>query len=162
MGAASPEDIQGTILRLLTAHDWMVMRVSGDEDSLAWSYTIGLWERFGHPELIAVGLPDETSREILNAAGAEIRDDGAVFKTGVHYPQFAKGFLFKATATEPRIVWDHVQGARWYYLEHLAKAEPPPFIQFVWPDRTGKFPGEPDWQETPGWRQPILDGRLPY
>ena len=153
---AAAEDFQNTILRLLHGHDWMVLRVSDEADELAWSYTIGLWERFGHPELIAIGLPEDTAHDILNIAGEAI-SGGTVFRSEDLCDQLAVGVPMKMTATSPRVVWDFVQAARWYYLEHRKEDEPPPFLQCVWPDRNGKFPSEPGWGETQGWPQPILN-----
>jgi hypothetical protein len=156
----SLDDGRATILRLVQGHDWMVMRVDDEGEELAWSYTIGLWQRLGHPEVIAFGLPAKTAQDILNLVGEQIRDDGVRFVDGEVSERLAVGFPMKFTLTDPRRVWDYTQGARWYYLDHLGANENAPFLQCIWPDSTGKFPGEFGWRETPGWPQPVLKRRL--
>src|SRR3546814_19040579 len=41
--------------------------VQGVEASTPWTYTIGLTERFGHPELVLVGIDISLAMNILNA-----------------------------------------------------------------------------------------------
>src|SRR3546814_18045840 len=56
--------------------------VQGVEASTPWTYTIGLTERFGHPELVLAGIDISLAMNILNAladrvaGGEQLRPGG--------------------------------------------------------------------------------------
>lgn len=49
---------------------WSLMSVMGSRRTLPWTYTIGLLEKFDHPELIMIGVDDRSAGGVLNALGA--------------------------------------------------------------------------------------------
>jgi len=55
--------------------------VQGVEARRAWAYTIGLAERFDHPELVLAGVPWQASLPVLNALGTMVAT-GEVLEPG--------------------------------------------------------------------------------
>jgi len=50
-----------------------VVNVARTEHGLGWSYTIGVFDTSGKPEIITVGLPPETAHFALNEAAKLLR-----------------------------------------------------------------------------------------
>lgn len=46
--------------------------LQGVEGSRPWVYSIGLSERFGHPELVMAGVPIDAAMAVINALGRRI------------------------------------------------------------------------------------------
>lgn len=47
--------------------------LQGVEGSRPWAYSIGLLERFGHPELVMAGVPLDAAAAMINALGDRIQ-----------------------------------------------------------------------------------------
>jgi hypothetical protein len=112
--------------------------VDDPPDVYAFSYTVGLEERMGHPELIVVGLPLEVGRGFLDTAVEEIRS-GARFEAGEEYDTLSEGAVrvaFREVSLERHL--DHLTYADWYYGGTGFRA-----LQLVWPDSAGNLPGDP-------------------
>ena len=60
----------------IETYGWHVIKVLEDDEGPGFAFTIGLFKRFGHPELIVFGLPLDTMHEMLNAAGEAEMPDG--------------------------------------------------------------------------------------
>lgn len=56
-----------------------LVEVPEDEDGPGFVYTVGLFDRYSHPEIIIVGLDSELSHDILNGLAEEVAE-GAVFR----------------------------------------------------------------------------------
>src|SRR3546814_5333971 len=71
--------VQTCALPILQRFGWAVQ---GVEASTPWTYTIGLTERFGHPELVLAGIDISLAMNILNAladrvaGGEQLRPGG--------------------------------------------------------------------------------------
>ena len=89
-GASDDELLFGIHGRKLN-FGWAIEYVWADEPLFSWGYTIGLTERFGHPELTVAGRCAEHTGRLLNALGRAIQEgrldghDGSVSLDGVGY-----------------------------------------------------------------------------
>jgi len=135
----------------VATYGWIVIKVSAnaapDPD---FAYSIGLFQSFGHPEVILVGLPLEIAHTIINDVGGAIRAGGR-FTAGSVSEQFLEGYNV-TFRTVP--VYQYGAYLGWgcrYYAN-----EPFPVLQLIFPDRSGRWP----WHEAvdPGFRaaQPVL------
>jgi hypothetical protein len=124
---------------------WAVSGVGvGPPGQSKWLYTVGLLERFRHPELVVVGACcPECAAWLLNRLGDRI----------------AEGERFEITTTLPielertsvhlrpvrRECWDTDWFAVWkrYYDTRPYDAPPAKAMQVVVPDERGRFPWEP-------------------
>lgn len=113
-------------------------------DTPAWSYTIGLYGSFGHPELVAFWL----EREIAGALFWDLADAikaGRTFRPGEIYsdalPSF-DGQRFSLEAVSPDWIPSLFGTASWFY-----KGADFPIFQYLWPDRSERFVWEPEVTE---------------
>ena len=68
-----PVDIDEIVRKDVDRYGWHVAKIAGDDDVPPWAHTIGLCERFDHPELVVFGLDLDAMHELLNALGERIK-----------------------------------------------------------------------------------------
>lgn len=134
----------------IATHGWHVIKVFEDEEGPGFAFTIGLYQRFRHPELIIFGLPLDTMHVMLNTAGAAVRA-GRVYAAGQSSDDILQGYSCTFRPV-PRSHYEAYLGsARWYY-----EGDAFPAMQLIWPDREHRYPWaapEDAWIRT---AQPVL------
>jgi hypothetical protein len=128
-----------------------VIMVGSTNYSSSFSYSVGLWETYKHPEIICFGLSNDLGHAIINDV-AEIIKQGKFISVGKEYTEiFAKS---RATFLEVdrRNIEDYFGAALNYYDEKEFKA-----LQLIWTDRNDKFPWEENFEEEFLYKQPLLD-----
>jgi hypothetical protein len=129
---------------------WHVIKVFEDDEGPAFAFTIGLYKRFQHPELIVFGLPLDTMHLMLNASGEAVRA-GQVYTVGQSSDDILHGYSCTFRPVPRRHYEAYLGSALWYYDE-----DDFPALQLVWPDREHRYP----WAApTDAWirhAQPIL------
>jgi len=118
----------------------------------AFAYSIGLYEKFNHPEIICFGLSTDLLGSLLNHASQLIKG-GETLSPGKTYSGFLEGFDVRFIPVDKDFYPDYLGYGCWYYdTDHEF-----PVLQLVWPDKEQKYP----WEETfnPDWQflQPLLD-----
>jgi Domain of unknown function (DUF4262) len=104
------------------------------------SYSVGFFLHNEHPELIVVGLPNETAHSILWTLYNRI-SAGERFQAGDSISGVIQGFdvRLRAMPADGR----PLNVARSYFeLDEL------PALQVIWPDEDGRFPGEEGCNEN--------------
>lgn len=124
-----------------------VIHVKSTASGPSWSYTIGAFDTCGKPEIVAVGLQQETAHFLLNEAVEQLRN-GVDLSTGRHRE------LVGEVECEFRPVdlkWTaHLLGwANWYYGN-----TPYPALQAVYPDLENRFPEDAGFDAR--FQQPLL------
>ena len=129
-----------------------VLHVHEEPGSPGFAYSIGLWETFGHPEILIIGLRREQGHGIINACADLIRA-GTVFREGERYSDVLKGYAVEFLEIAPDYHPTYLGSAIRFYGKRV------PALQIVYPDRDGRFP----WDEgTDGMfheAQPLLSAR---
>jgi uncharacterized protein DUF4262 len=148
-------NIHGHIERI----GWSLMSVMGDAKHLPWCYTIGLIEKFDHPELIMIGLEDRSTAVPLNGLGMAIAE-GHTFARGEVADVATVPVLFGEVHEAH---WESGMFAKWhhYYQAVGYPALPPMAFQVLWPDDNGFFPGEQHWDRGHDPCQPLLSSPTP-
>lgn len=127
---------------------WSVTNVSEQDGVPGWSFTIGLFENFDHPEVAIFGMKPESRHSILNWVGENVRK-GNHFISGVEHDWVLDGY--KCWSREVQKVWyrDLFGWAIWFY-----GGTDFPVVQCLWPAKDGTYP----WQEESGFfvPQPLL------
>lgn len=116
-------------------HGWLVFSVVGETQPL-YSYTVGLFETFGHPEVVLSGLDMDLAQALLNDIGSTVAQ-GLVREPEELYNDILSDYpcLFKAV---PVTVYEHYFGrALVFYGETTF-----PVLQCLWPDALKRFPGD--------------------
>jgi len=129
-----------------------VVSVARTKYGLGWSYTIGVFDTSGNPEIITVGLLPETAHFVLNEAGKLAR-------AGVDLAQGRHRDLVGQVDCEFRPVdpkWlRHLMGwAVWYY-----DGDDFPVLQAVYPDLKNRFPENEGFDTA--FEQPLMQLSVP-
>lgn len=117
----------------------------------SFAYSIGLCEKYNHPEIICFGLSNELLHETINNV-ADVVKDGQVIQTGKKYNDFFENGAAEFLKVDSRNLPDYFGAASNFYSSSAFAA-----IQLVWTDRKDKFPWETDFEEEFIFRQPLLD-----
>jgi hypothetical protein len=122
----------------------------------SFAYSIGLWKKFGHPELISFGLTTETLHAIINLA-ADIVKSGQTIQTGKTYTDFFETGKSEFVTVDKRNLRDYFGCAIDFYntLDF-------PALQLVWTDRKDKFPWDMGFEEEFIYKQPLLDRNVDF
>ncbi len=132
-------------------HGTHVLRVFGDDQWPEFTYTIGLFENFAHPELIVFGLPGARAHPILNLARDLIRD-GARFERDVLASEVLEGYPVTFRDVPPHHRVAHFGWAEWFYGEREYSC-----LQMVYPSKLGPWPWDPEASPEFRANQPILE-----
>ena len=125
------------VLSDVGTHGWHVVNVLEDDRGPAFSYTVGLFHSFRHPEVLVIGLPRETAHPILNEVGAAAQA-GRRVEAGATYDDFLEGYDCTFRVIPPARYRFYLGWAMWFY-----DYAPFPALQLIYPDRERRWP----WQE---------------
>ncbi|MDC0747622.1 DUF4262 domain-containing protein [Polyangium mundeleinium] len=144
------------LLNRVQAHGWHIIHVGrsveDDSEGPDWSYSIGLFHTFGHPELIVVGLPWSTAEAVINDIGSRVRA-GQRFDHGMIDSDVLENRDVRFVTMRTDAYRAHLGYAIWFY-----RGVEFPVLQVVWPDGVGRFPWDPAYALDDSI-QPIL-GRI--
>jgi len=132
-------------------HGWFATRVFDPDGELPdFTYSTGFWLQHSLPELILFSLPKEVSHGVLwdvfRALGR-----GANLPIGVRLSDVfgnADAFLMPVAK---RHYDEHLRQCTWFY-----RGEDFPCAHLIWPDKAGRFPWEPGFDEGMESDQPDL------
>ncbi len=141
------------IEKAIASRGWAVNLIpAGDSNNEpAFAYTTGLYKSFWQAELICFGLRHEVMHGMLNICGDRMKT-GEKLPVGVPligviegYPVFLREVLARNSYDE------HVGYSNWFY-----RGRDFPLMQVVWPDKHGRFPGDPGIGPSMAHQQPLL------
>ena len=131
---------------------WHVINVfSPGNETPEWSFSIGLFHSFGHPEVIIFGLPRDRRAAIVNQVGRQVQT-GKIYQAGSVYPDIlADSYRCMFSAVPSPIYRDYVGYALWFYENDQF-----PLFQCFWPDKQGLFPWNDGCNDDVRVAQPVL------
>jgi uncharacterized protein DUF4262 len=129
-----------------------VIQVKRSNANPGWSYTLGVYDTCGKPEVITVGLYENTSHFLLNEAAERLRN-GVNLAEGRHR-EIVGEVECEFRPVDPKWVRHLMGWAIWYY-----NGAEFPVLQAIYPDRENRFPNEPRFDEI--FRQPLLQVNAP-
>jgi hypothetical protein len=145
------DGMEDTIRAGVEEHGWYSIGVGADGELPAFSYTIGLHRTFGHPELICLGLRTKLMHAMFASCVDMIRH-GAPPPVGVPFAGVVEGFDVQLRPVRaPDSYRQHLGYAIWFHGGREF-----PVLQLMWPDKQGRFPGDPDADPMLATRQPLL------
>ena len=140
-----------SIATIVGKHGWFIALFTASDYLPSFAYTIGLWQKFKHPEIIAFGLTTETLGSILNIAGDKVKS-GELINTN----QLSDDFFENGSTQFVKVHEESLKDYFGYGLEYY-DYEVFPALQMVWTDRNNKFPWDDDFEEEFKIKQPLLD-----
>ncbi len=60
------------VITHVEGHGWSVTNIEERSDSVGWSFTVGLFENYKHPEVIIFGMGQDSRHRILNWIGDNV------------------------------------------------------------------------------------------
>jgi hypothetical protein len=124
-----------------------VVHVKQCTGGLGWTFTVGVFDTCGKPEVITVGLRQETAHFLLNEAARRLRS-GINLAEGRHREMVGE-VECEFRPVDPRWVRHLMGWAMWYY-----GGADFPVLQAVYPDLDNRFPEESGFDEA--FRRPLL------
>jgi hypothetical protein len=113
---------------------WHCVSIMAEGDHVGYSFTVGLFQSYEHPELIVFGLPSEVSHQILCTA-ADAAKSGSPIDLAQPTDALINNFSCCFAEVPPTEYHEYVGYARWYYQGNGFS-----LYQIVWPSRSGLFP----------------------
>lgn len=148
MGAE--DDVEQRVRGDIARHGWHVVIVPPEDDAPGWAHSIGLTERWDHPELLVFGSAPQQLGALVNALGQRVRS-GHAFVAGEELEGVLDALPFAIRAVAPRWVPTFLGNAAWHY-----RREDLPVLQGFWPDRNGHFPWQAECLPEVASEQPQL------
>ena len=141
------------LLSDVMSYGWHVPYILEDESGPGYAFSVGLYLKFGHPEILVMGLPQPVAHKFINLVAGHVAS-GRVFRPRESTEDLAQGF---ACSFIPILV-DHYQEYLGYDLWFYRSLKQPfPALQLVWPDKQGRLPWESGYDETFYRAQRLLD-----
>lgn len=140
------------ILDTIKKYGHFIALLEPDASVPGFAYTVGLYKKYKHPEIICFGLDNELMMNLLNQAGDMIKG-GFSFEAGKFYKEFLDGYEVQFLEVDKDYYSDYAGYAAWYN----DNKQDFPMLQLVWPDSNHKFPWEEDFNQNLKFRQPMLD-----
>jgi hypothetical protein len=113
---------------------WHCVHIHGEGELVEYTFTVGLFQTYKHPELMIFGIPSKVSHQILTIA-ADAAKSGEPLELTQPTKALLEGYpccFAEVPKTEYR---EYVGFAGWYY-----EGDGFPLYQIVWPARSGQFP----------------------
>jgi len=139
-----------SLIKNIEKYGLEVTHVLADETGPRFSYSIGLFESYNHPEIIIIGLKQELSHILINDMAQEIKN-GKVYAPLNFYSDILDDFECYIVKVDLSKYDEYVGQAQRYYGD-----DDFPLIQCIYPTVKGVFPWEKEWPENIKDLQPIL------
>jgi hypothetical protein len=128
----NPEDLKA--LEDIKTHGCHVIHVLEEEQYPRFTYSIGIEQQTGQPELVVTGLKRELAHSIISNYNDRIRA-GEAFVPGHFYDGFIQGFAATFKVVERRHYHEYFGWARWLY-----KGDDFHVLQLIYPSTSGVWP----------------------
>lgn len=115
-------------------HRWVVLKMTPPAPAAEYGYSVGLTRSLRHPELVVVGLDDDTMQELINGIGEAI-EEGAAFSDGDVSSDFLEGYDVTFRAVPAALRASHFAWADRFYGDAEFT-----MLQVVYPDARRRWP----------------------
>jgi len=138
------------LLEDVRTHGWHVIRVSSEDHSTGWAFSVGLFYTFRHPEIVIFGRTTEIMHTALDTIGRDIKA-GHRFEDRAECDGLLEGARCTFRSVQRKWYEAFLGYGLWFYDGTRF-----PALQCFWPDRSERYPWEAgfrsDWAEL----QPLL------
>ncbi|WP_263409735.1 DUF4262 domain-containing protein [Terriglobus tenax] len=154
IGGKGEDDYFLDILSSIEKYGLSITHVFSNEDDafLDFSYSIGLYDTYGQPEIIVSGFPMDLAQFVINELGRRY-EDGFIPQQNTRYQDFLGGgmdVVFRLMS--PTFIERMMLSSMWFYDEEIAF----PAYQCICPDLNNVFPWEDGFDESWRKRQALL------
>lgn len=146
-----------TILNNIEEFGCHIALLESDNYLPAFAYTIGLYEKYNHPEIICFGLSIDLLGSLLNHAKSLIQQ-GETLIPNLPYQGFLDEYDILFLEVDKAFYADYLGYASWFYNCRDVF----PVLQLVWPDKQHKYPWNDDFEPKWSRLQPLLDRNIDF
>lgn len=150
--STSDEQSRQDILENIDKFGCHLVLIEADNYMPAFVYSIGLFQKFKHPEIICFGLNINVMAGIINHA-CDLIKKGDRLAINKPYSGFLEGYDIQFIPVEKTFYQNYLGYAGWFYDMSFDF----PAIQLVWPDKLSKFPWQQGFNSDWEFKQPLLD-----
>ncbi len=136
-----PDELLAKIKTNIQEYGLQIIGISATDYFPSFSYSIGLYESYQHPEIICFGLPIELAHIIINDVADLIRN-GETIKPYTPYENIFKDSKAEFLLVDSKNIKDYFNAALSYYQHNHFSA-----LQLVWTDHNNKLPWEDNFEE---------------
>jgi len=132
-----PDDVKS----LIAEYGWAGIGVGEDEDSPCFTYSIGLFETYRHPEIIIFGISFQMAHTFICDLVEMIAEDNRTFRPEIRYTDLLQNEVpvyFRKLNDETK---DKYLCQADVYYDGVKRF---PALQLVWPDKDNRFPWDKD------------------
>jgi hypothetical protein len=140
------------VLNNVADYGWHCVNIIEDDGCPPWSFTIGLYESYGFPELIIIGRSRATAHTMLKTLADDIEMNDPPDLTNPD-GLLLLGHKCHFLEVHARYYSDYVGFAKWFYRKRSF-----PLHQIVWPNGDGLYPWHPRAPKSFREWQPVLGG----
>jgi len=127
------------LLSDVSVYGWHMLTIPTDEHGPGFTYTVGLFHSYSHPEVIVFGLPNKLMQRVLDVIATLVKG-GRVFLPGDQTDEILEDYACAFRTVLPKHYQDHFGYAMWFYrTKGVAQF---PALQCLWPDKAHQFPWE--------------------
>jgi hypothetical protein len=138
-------------LKDINTYGCHVIHVLEEDQHPRFTYSIGIEQTTGQPELIVAGMKSEVALFMVNEYNRRVRS-GETFAPGQRASGFIEGFDIEFRLVHESHYPDYFGWARWLYKDSSFRV-----LQALWPTTAGIWPWEPGATEWYLHVQPLLD-----
>ena len=149
----NPDELDDTdrkVLSDISQYGLHIVHIIGEEELPPFSFSIGLFENYSHPEIIIIGLVQELTHSLINDIAHDIKK-GKKFEALNYYPDILEGFDCYFIEVDIANYREYLGYANWYY-----NGDSFPAVQCIYPTTKGIYPWQEEWPDNIKGLQPIL------
>ncbi|QCH24631.1 DUF4262 domain-containing protein [Mycobacteroides salmoniphilum] len=150
----SDRDIIGSV----TEYGWSALGIgpTSSEEGPPFAYTVGLWHTMRLPELAIYGVNDITMMQRALNAVAKQAQEGRVLQVGETFEDVlalpaVEDYQVKLSPIDPSWYHNEFGFGLWFNRTNHVR-----YLQVLWPDGEGRFPGNPELDPHFADRQPLM------
>ena len=144
------DKVHKALLDNIDKYGLTVRYVFDNKEDFHFSYSIGLYKTYQHPEIIMIGLKQELAHVVINNLAADIKN-GKRHDANSWSPDVLDGFECYFIEVDKSNYDAYVGGDLWLY-----GGDNFPLLQCIYPTVNGVYPWEEAWPENIKNLQPIL------
>ena len=148
--SVAEDESEKKVLNDIARYGWHCVHIQAEGEFVEYSFTVGLFQTYKHPELIIFGLPYKVAHQILTTA-AEAARAGVPLDLSNPTDALLNGYSCCFGEVPKTQYHEHVGYARWYY-----EGNGFPLYQIIWPSRSGQFPWHPLATDAFKLSQPVI------
>jgi len=143
--------VQKNIQKIVASEGWYIIHIPAQATIPAFTYTIGLYYNFQHPELFVFGLNELEARHLLNEMAISVRLQQQ-FKLAQVYNNLPSTTKIQLVPIAKHNISHYFGYALWFYDYAFF-----PCWQIIWADNQGCFPWEEAYDKRLYLAQAMLD-----